>query len=55
MRACQWYSAGTAAGSYIGMIHANTRAIVTALGGRPVALPGELVTWAERWDVVAGR
>ncbi len=46
--------AGTAAGTYIGMIHANTKAIVTALGGRPVALPGELVTWAERWHVAAG-
>jgi manganese/zinc/iron transport system substrate-binding protein len=47
-------AAGTAAGTYIGMIHANTRAIVTALGGRPVALPGELVVWAERWQVAAG-
>jgi manganese/zinc/iron transport system substrate-binding protein len=46
--------AGTAAGTYIGMIHANTKAIVTALGGRPAALPGELVAWAERWHVAAG-
>ncbi len=45
---------GTAAGTYIGMIHANTHAIVTALGGRPVPLPGELVAWAERWQVAAG-
>jgi manganese/zinc/iron transport system substrate-binding protein len=42
---------GTAAGTYIGMIHANTVAIVTALGGRPAALPGALVSWAERWEV----
>ena len=47
-------AAGTAAGTYIGMIHANTVAIVTALGGRPVALPGELVAWAGRWHVAAG-
>jgi manganese/zinc/iron transport system substrate-binding protein len=46
--------AGTAAGTYIGMLHANTHAIVTALGGRPVPLPGELVAWAERWHVAAG-
>jgi manganese/zinc/iron transport system substrate-binding protein len=43
--------AETAAGTYIGMIHANTQAIVTALGGTPVALPGELVAWAERWKI----
>ncbi|MHA1529967.1 MAG: metal ABC transporter solute-binding protein, Zn/Mn family [Alphaproteobacteria bacterium] len=47
-------AAGTAAGTYIGMIHANTVAIVEALGGEPVALPGELVAWAERWKVAAG-
>ena len=47
-------AAGTAAGTYIGMIHANTVAIVEALGGRPAALPGELVAWAGRWHVAAG-
>ncbi|HSF96767.1 MAG TPA: zinc ABC transporter substrate-binding protein [Thermohalobaculum sp.] len=43
--------AGTAAGTYIGMIHANTIAIVNALGGVPAQLPGELAEWAERWRV----
>ena len=47
-------AAGTAAGTYIGMLHANTVTIVEALGGRPAALPGELVAWAERWQVAAG-
>jgi manganese/zinc/iron transport system substrate-binding protein len=46
--------AGTAAGTYIGMIHANTRAIVTALGGTPVALPDTLAAWASRWNLAAG-
>ncbi len=43
--------AGTAAGTYIGMIHANTRSIVTALGGQPLPLPNELAAWARRWNV----
>jgi manganese/zinc/iron transport system substrate-binding protein len=43
--------AGTAAGTYIGMIHANTVSIVTALGGSPVALPGELAAWAAKWQL----
>jgi manganese/zinc/iron transport system substrate-binding protein len=42
---------GTAAGTYIGMLHANTVAIVGALGGKPVALSGELVAWASKWSV----
>ncbi len=46
--------AGSAAGTYIGMIHANTAAIVTALGGRPAPLPGALVAWADRWNVEKG-
>jgi manganese/zinc/iron transport system substrate-binding protein len=46
--------AGSAAGTYIGMIHSNTVAIVTALGGRPAALPGALVAWADRWKVEKG-
>ena len=46
--------AGTAAGTYIGMIHANTEAIVTALGGTPAPLPADLVAWAERWNVPTG-
>ncbi|MDR5653247.1 metal ABC transporter solute-binding protein, Zn/Mn family [Ruixingdingia sedimenti] len=42
---------GTAEGTYIGMIHANTRAIVTALGGMPAPLPAELAGWAAHWGV----
>ena len=42
---------GTSAGTYIGMLHANTVAIVEALGGNPVALPGDLVAWASKWSV----
>lgn len=42
---------GTAEGTYIGMIHANTRAIVTALGGTPAPLPAELAGWAAHWGV----
>ena len=38
----------TAEGTYIGMILANTRAIVTALGGTPAPLPGALEGWAAR-------
>jgi len=45
---------GTAAGTYVGMIHANTVAIVTALGGRVAPLPGALVAWAERWNLARG-
>ncbi len=45
---------GTPGGTYIGMIHANTVGIVTALGGEPPALPGKLFAWAERWDVPTG-
>ncbi|MCL5775982.1 zinc ABC transporter substrate-binding protein [Limibaculum sp. FT325] len=44
-------AAGTADGTYIGMIHANVRAIAGALGGTPPALPPELDTWAARWGV----
>ncbi|RTR00815.1 metal ABC transporter solute-binding protein, Zn/Mn family [Halomonas nitroreducens] len=43
--------AGTADGTYIGMLHANTRHIVEALGGTPAPLPEALAGWAERWDV----
>lgn len=42
---------GTAEGTYIGMIHANTRAIVTALGGTPAPLPEALRPWAARWGL----
>ncbi|MDR5867375.1 metal ABC transporter solute-binding protein, Zn/Mn family [Halomonas koreensis] len=42
--------AGTADGTYIGMLHANTRHIVEALGGTPAPLPEALHGWAERWQ-----
>ena len=41
-------AAGTPEGTYIGMIHANTRAIVTALGGIPAPLPEALEPWARQ-------
>jgi manganese/zinc/iron transport system substrate-binding protein len=48
--------AGTAGGTYIGMLHGNTATIVEALGGRPAPLPAALHGWAEAWDVeVAAR
>ena len=43
--------AGTAEGTYIGMIHANTLSIVTALGGQLAPLPPELAPWAARWNI----
>lgn len=46
--------AGTPEGTYIGMLHANTRGIVTALGGEPPALPDRLAAWAERWNLPKG-
>ncbi|SDG52828.1 metal ABC transporter solute-binding protein, Zn/Mn family [Pelagibacterium luteolum] len=42
---------GTAAGTYIGMIHANTLAITEALGGTPPPLPAELSEWATQWTI----
>lgn len=44
---------GTAEGTFIGMLVANTRGIVEALGGTLPPLPEELREWAERWDVSA--
>lgn len=41
---------GTAEGTYIGMLRANTRTIVKALGGAPAPWPGDLADWAERWQ-----
>lgn len=43
--------AGTAEGTYIGMLHANTLAIVGGLGGTPLPLPDELAGWAERFGL----
>jgi manganese/zinc/iron transport system substrate-binding protein len=43
---------GMADGTFIGMLVANTRAIVAALGGRLAPLPEVLRPWAERWNVV---
>lgn len=42
--------AGTAGGTYIGMIVENTRRITQALGGTPPALPEALSQWAAQWD-----
>ncbi|GAB2723869.1 metal ABC transporter solute-binding protein, Zn/Mn family [Halomonas garicola] len=42
---------GTADGTYIGMLRANTQAIVEALGGEVAPLPDALASWAERWDL----
>ena len=42
---------GTPEGSYVGMLRANTVAIVTALGGRVPPLPEALRPWAERYGV----
>ncbi|TDX29355.1 manganese/zinc/iron transport system substrate-binding protein [Modicisalibacter xianhensis] len=43
--------AGTAGGTYVGMLHANTRHIVEALDGELQPLPDALQDWAERWDI----
>lgn len=40
----------TADGTYIGMLRANTQAIVEALGGEVAPLPAALESWAEQWD-----
>ncbi|WP_404400212.1 metal ABC transporter solute-binding protein, Zn/Mn family [Pelagibacterium halotolerans] len=44
-------AAGTAGGTYIGMIYENTRHITEALGGTPAPLPEVLSDWAETWGV----
>ena len=43
---------GTAAGTYIGMLHSNTVTITVALGGSPAPLPPELADWAAAWNIV---
>jgi manganese/zinc/iron transport system substrate-binding protein len=45
---------GTAAGTYIGMIHSNTVAIVEALGGVPATMPMDLYSWLVKWELVEG-
>ncbi|WP_185984585.1 metal ABC transporter solute-binding protein, Zn/Mn family [Aureimonas mangrovi] len=47
-------TAGTADGTYIGMIHANTVTIVDALGGTVPPLPEGLSGWATQWSIVDG-
>ncbi|MFN3642651.1 MAG: metal ABC transporter solute-binding protein, Zn/Mn family [Gemmobacter sp.] len=42
---------GTAAGTYIGMIHANVTAIAAALGGRALPLPEALRDWGAIWGI----
>lgn len=44
-------ASGTAEGTYIGMLRANTNAIVSALGGTPLPLPVALSDWAAQWGV----
>lgn len=46
--------AGTPAGTYIGMLRANTRTIVQALGGEVAPWPAELADWAQRWGLQDG-
>jgi len=45
--------AGTASGTYIGMLYANTTHIVKALGGQPAPLPPALGDWARRWGIAS--
>lgn len=42
--------AGTAAGTYIGMMVHNTRTVAEALGGSAPPLPAGLDVWAEVWE-----
>jgi manganese/zinc/iron transport system substrate-binding protein len=43
--------AGTANGTYIGMLYHNTKMIVEALGGSVTPLPRELEPWMELWNL----
>ncbi|MDN7133852.1 zinc ABC transporter substrate-binding protein [Halomonas sp. MC140] len=43
--------ANSADGTYIGMIYANTRHIVEALGGTLAPMPDALSEWAGRWEI----
>lgn len=43
--------AGTANGTYIGMLYHNTQTIVEALGGTIAPLPEALQSWAETWNL----
>lgn len=43
--------AGTAGGTYIGMLYENTMTIVEALGGTPAPMPDALRPWAEAWNI----
>lgn len=47
--------ADAATGTYIGMLVANTVAIVDGLGGRVPALPAALADWTGRWGVDPAR
>ncbi len=42
---------GTAEGTYIGMLHANTETITEALGGELRPLPEALHDWAQTWNL----
>jgi manganese/zinc/iron transport system substrate-binding protein len=41
----------TADGTYIGMLRANTKIIVEALGGEIAPLPEALESWADKWEL----
>jgi manganese/zinc/iron transport system substrate-binding protein len=43
--------AGTADGTYIGMLYHNTKAITESLGGTVAPLPDGLKPWAETWKL----
>lgn len=45
--------AGTAEGTYIGMIVHNTRTLTQALGGSVPPFPEALRAWAEQWDAAS--
>lgn len=45
--------AGTAGGTYIGMIYENTATITEALGGQVPPLPEALAGWAATWDIAS--
>lgn len=45
--------AGTAGGTYLGMIYENTVTITEALGGQVPPLPDALAGWAATWDIAS--
>ncbi len=43
--------AGTADGTYVGMVRHNVVTIAAALGGEVAAWPEALAPWAEAWNL----